>query len=184
MRNQFVSSAVALFLTTLAAPAVAQSVSDSLKVGTNPIKFLTEGSEPNLVSSLDIADSQGITGTETILLTEPGTSDISDIVTASIDRLATTGIFVLSVTLISDTETPLTFGSTPFESIPETGAVQDLTSDFTTAFDLNTGALPTIQVRSDQDAVPEPSTWALMTLGFGVLGGAGWRSRRRSVSIA
>jgi uncharacterized protein (TIGR03118 family) len=32
--------------------------------------------------------------------------------------------------------------------------------------------------------VPEPSTWAMMALGFGGLGLAGWRSRRRSVSIA
>jgi hypothetical protein len=182
MRN-FLSSAVALFLTTVTIPAVAAVVSDSLQVGTN-IVSLAEGTEPNLVSTLDIADSQGITGTHTILLTEPGTSDLSDIVTASIDRLATTGIFVLTVTMISDTETPLTFGGTPFESIPETGAFQNLTSAFTTAFDLNTGALPIIQVRSDLDAVPEPSTWALMALGFGVLGGAGYWSRRRSVSIA
>jgi hypothetical protein len=32
--------------------------------------------------------------------------------------------------------------------------------------------------------IPEPSTWAMMLLGFGLLGGAGWRSRRGSVSIA
>jgi hypothetical protein len=32
--------------------------------------------------------------------------------------------------------------------------------------------------------VPEPSTWALMTLGFVGLGIAGWRSRRQSVSAA
>jgi hypothetical protein len=32
--------------------------------------------------------------------------------------------------------------------------------------------------------VPEPSTWALMALGFAGLGFAGWRLRRRSVSIA
>jgi hypothetical protein len=32
-------------------------------------------------------------------------------------------------------------------------------------------------------AVPEPSTWALMALGFGLLGGAGYW-RRRSVGIA
>jgi hypothetical protein len=32
--------------------------------------------------------------------------------------------------------------------------------------------------------VPEPSTWALTALGFGLLGLAGWRSRRRSVAVA
>jgi hypothetical protein len=32
--------------------------------------------------------------------------------------------------------------------------------------------------------VPEPSTWALMALGFAGLGFAGYWSRRRSVSIA
>jgi hypothetical protein len=32
-------------------------------------------------------------------------------------------------------------------------------------------------------AIPEPSTWALMALGFGALGIAGWRSRGRSVLI-
>ena len=33
-------------------------------------------------------------------------------------------------------------------------------------------------------ATPEPSTWAMMTLGFGLLGGAGYWTRRRSVAIA
>jgi hypothetical protein len=30
--------------------------------------------------------------------------------------------------------------------------------------------------------VPEPSTWALMLLGFGLLGGAGYWTRHRTVS--
>jgi hypothetical protein len=37
---------------------------------------------------------------------------------------------------------------------------------------------------SDTDAAPEPSTWAMMGLGFAVLGYAGFRSRRRAISIA
>jgi hypothetical protein len=30
---------------------------------------------------------------------------------------------------------------------------------------------------------PEPSTWALMLVGFGLLGGAGYWTRRRSIAI-
>jgi hypothetical protein len=37
---------------------------------------------------------------------------------------------------------------------------------------------------SQSSTVQEPSTWAMMLLGFAGLGFAGWRSRRRSVSIA
>ena len=33
-------------------------------------------------------------------------------------------------------------------------------------------------------AVPEPSTWAMMTLGFAGLGFAGWRARRSGVAAA
>jgi hypothetical protein len=32
--------------------------------------------------------------------------------------------------------------------------------------------------------VPEPSTWAMMLLGFGLLGGASYWTRRRSVAVA
>jgi hypothetical protein len=35
----------------------------------------------------------------------------------------------------------------------------------------------------DIAVIPEPSTWALMALGFAGLGFAGWRSRRPSVCI-
>jgi hypothetical protein len=33
-------------------------------------------------------------------------------------------------------------------------------------------------------AVPEPSTWAMMLLGLGLLGGAGYWTRRRGVAVA
>jgi hypothetical protein len=128
--------------------------------------------------------SQDITGSNVILLTEPGVPaccNISDMVTATITGSRAAG-FELAVSLTSDGEVPLTFVGGAV-SMDETGAVQDLTSAFTGAFDLN-NSLPTIQATSDVEAVPEPSTWALMTLGFAGLGFAGWRSRRRSVSIA
>jgi hypothetical protein len=33
-------------------------------------------------------------------------------------------------------------------------------------------------------SIPEPSTWAMMLAGFGLLGGAGYWTRRRTVFIA
>jgi hypothetical protein len=32
--------------------------------------------------------------------------------------------------------------------------------------------------------IPEPATWALMLFGFGLLGGAGYWTRRRSIAVA
>ena len=50
-----------------------------------------------------------------------------------------------------------------------TAAGQALTADL--AYDVLTGA-------SDPIAAPEPSTWAMMLIGFAALGLAGWRARR------
>jgi hypothetical protein len=36
---------------------------------------------------------------------------------------------------------------------------------------------------SDVDAVPEPSTWSMMLLGFGLLGLAGMRKTREEIGI-
>jgi hypothetical protein len=182
MKNTLALSTAAMALLTTSA-AYAQPFSDCVSVTTSGGALTScaeESSEPPFgsVSTLFSESGQDITGSQTILLSEPGSSDISDIVTASITSSGSVDLpFFLTVTLRSDTESPLTFAGTPFESIPETGGVQDLTSDFTKAFDLNTGTLPTVTVMSDLDAVPEPSTWALMGLGFAALGFAGWRSR-------
>jgi hypothetical protein len=46
------------------------------------------------------------------------------------------------------------------------------------------GYTPTFTLTQVSSAIPEPSTWALMALGFAGLGLAGWRSRQRSVAIA
>ncbi len=42
----------------------------------------------------------------------------------------------------------------------------------------------TIDIDSRIGSVPEPSTWALMFLGFAGLCGAGWRAQRRSAALA
>jgi hypothetical protein len=184
VKNAFVSTGavVALLLTSVGAPAVAAVASDVLQVGTEAPADIVEGVEPGGVGvEIPITEpGQSVTGTETILLDEPGTSSISDIVQAIISNSAEG--FFLTVNLTSDGETPLTFGGPVFESIPETGAVQDLTDDFTDAFDLNT-SLPTITVMSDIDGVPEPSTWAMMLVGFGLLGLVGMRKTREAIGI-
>jgi hypothetical protein len=179
------AAAIALLITSVSAPADAQPFSDCVSVttsGGSPVTNCAEESSelPFIsVATLFSESGQNITGSQTILLTEPGSNDISDIVTASIALSGSVDLpFFLTVTLRSDTESPLTFNGTAFESIPETGAVQDLTSDFTNAFDLNT-LLPKITVMSDLDAVPEPSTWALMGLGFAALGYVGFRRSRK-----
>jgi hypothetical protein len=77
----------------------------------------------------------------------------------------------VSDSAVSDTSTYIgqTFGSlgvTPgtYRWTWGAGANQNLTADFA--------------------VIPEPSTWALMLIGFAGLGLAGWRSLRRSVAIA
>jgi len=146
-------------------------VSDTLQVGDQTAATLFEGSEgpTNTISEgADFQQSgQSITGTQVIVLTEPGSQNISDIVSATITANDVAGSFHLSVTLTSDDETPLTvpgFGL----SLPETGAVQDLTADFENLFDLNVGInnLPTILVSSDVDQVPEPASLAILATGL------------------
>jgi len=74
------------WLALIDAAALAQS--DSIQVGTLPPETLTESQEMNGVNTIggavDFFSTQGITGTMEIGLTDPGTSNISDLVSASI----------------------------------------------------------------------------------------------------
>src|SRR5215472_9091818 len=86
----------------LATPAI---TSDTLQIGTLTPVTLFEGSEPGSISQgpVQITETgQFITGSRTILLTEPGSTSISDIVTATISTVEDPSPFRLTVTLTSD----------------------------------------------------------------------------------
>ena len=140
---------------------------------------LVEGNEASSITAGPVVFDeafQNITGTRTIVLTEPGSTAISDIVTATITTLENPA-FNLSVTLTSDGETPLAPPSGSFTTLAETGDVQNLGPTFTTLFGL-TIPLPAINVRSDVEAVPEPGSLALF--GSALAGLAFARRRRRT----
>jgi hypothetical protein len=112
------AAAIALLITSLGSPAVAQ-LSDTLAVEGGGLGILLETDEfpltGNVLRTLGVSiieSGQDITGSQTMLLTEPGRpNEISDIITATITGSLPDGFF-LDVTMTSDGDVPLTFATT------------------------------------------------------------------------
>ena len=120
--------------------------------------------------------------TQTLALLDPGTNNVSDLLTVQTQYLAAGGLpgsndfaLVALFTFNSDSLEQNLGGTVDFTTF-ETGSLQDVTSFFT----LPNGSLK-IQVLSDVEprTVPEPAS--LLLLGVGIVGLAGvtWRRQRR-----
>jgi hypothetical protein len=65
-----------------------------------------------------------------------------------------------------------------------TDTVFDLGSDFGPNIDLTVSGFAIVAIGGVVEAVPEPSTWAMMLLGFAGLGFVGYRTQRGSATLA
>jgi hypothetical protein len=98
-------------------------------------------------------------------LIEPGTDVVSDVV-----GIPTAGVLAF----VSDATDFSSFAI--FKTVTETSSPLDVTGDLLSAADRAAGFTAFFQ--SDLNAVPEPSTWAMMLLGFAGLGFvAYWKAR-------
>jgi hypothetical protein len=161
-------------------PSTDPTASDCLQI------FNPDGSQASLLAiteSDELADPNriwsigGVVGTDPALtdtwvfeLTEPGTGAISDVVGV----ISTTGGGT-AIAFMSDAEN----GSTVFPPGPFTTTLTETSSpvDVSILMDAADRAAGfKVFFQSDLDAtVPEPTTWAMMLLGFAGLAYAGWR---------
>jgi hypothetical protein len=180
MKNTLALSAAAMALTfALATPS---SYAANILL---PIDDLTEQSESATATVTAPGTFTGVNVGFEIL--DPGTTTISDLLLLQVGAGTEPGTTLVHFDFASDVEggpplDPTTFfagsGAGTPEVITETGSFQTVYQDV-----VNPDSSLTVAFRSDVEGVPEPSTWAMMALGFGLLGGAGYW-RRRSVAAA
>ena len=127
------------------------------------------------------------TGSALIVLTETAGGPASDWLRLTYSGSGSSG--TISASWNSDSEPgglppiPVIPGVTP-QFLVETGGIQQVTAQLALSAGGNFPSNITVQVQSDVTAaVPEPSTWAMMLLGFLGLGFA-FRQSRRKVSFA
>ncbi len=108
-----------------------------------------------------------------IALTEPGSSDISDVV-----GIPAAGVLAF----VSDAADFSMFDI--FMTVPETLGPLDITNTLLSAADRAGGFTAFFQSDFEASTVPEPSTWAMMALGFVGLAFAGWRKARPTRALA
>ena len=122
-----------------------------------------------------IDDGQATTTSATIFFTEHGSS-ISDVLNYNYSTNA--GIGTISGYVISDVNGTLPPGQLKKLGIVATETVSEASPrDFSNAF-------ITASFQSDVDAVPEPSTWAMMVLGFAGLGFVAFRRNAKAAATA
>jgi hypothetical protein len=155
--------------------------------GFNITPFTSTSSGESITGSGAWTTSDVEDGTAIVVLTEGAVGPPSDYIMVTYTGTGSTE--TITVKWVSDTDgVPLGIPAPPFgtttEFLAETGGVQDVTNLLITSAGNVFPADITVQVQSDVvEGVPEPSTWAMMLLGFAGLGFA-FRQSRRRVSFA
>jgi hypothetical protein len=141
---------------------------------------ITEGDEladPNHIWSIGgVVDTDPqFTGQWVFALTEPGSSAISDVVGVTSPN---------TIAFMSDAENGLTvFPPGPFLfTVPETSSPLDVSILLSPA--AQAAGFKAFFQSDVEGTVPEPSTWALLLLGFAGLGFVGYRKARPTRALA